>query len=302
MNKDIVGLNNIHDPEYPEMDHELRKLREHELKRHHDVGSVNVPRKKGGRGGSYGDLPRDYDIFTKKIDEKVTNDFDKFGPRPPNGSIYPDDLNDLEYPMDSNNISYQQKDLKRRKNIVNSRNAQENMEHMNNDAGHMNHDVEHMNHDAGQMHDNMGDNMGQMGDISGMDADTSVEDDGGIEQYAPVEHDEQDEYDNNDNKNDNCSSCSDNKIVYGGKCEKDYEYLDNGHEEENPQFDDNYDYEYEYDYEDDEDNIESYENEDDLESDENNYSVYVFFIIIFLICIAFYYYLNNNDRDTLLIL
>jgi hypothetical protein len=74
MNRDLKNVSGARDDEddmdeftdYP-VDRELKKLRDYERASHRDVGQYMVSSDRYGRGGSYGDLPRDFEIFSKQI-------------------------------------------------------------------------------------------------------------------------------------------------------------------------------------------------------------------------------------------
>lgn len=52
-------------------DNELAKLRSYERRSRGTVGGTVVPDQRYGSGGSFGDLPRDYEIFNRRISENI---------------------------------------------------------------------------------------------------------------------------------------------------------------------------------------------------------------------------------------
>lgn len=75
MNPDLTStpsmtIGNENDDDYS-TDNELSKLRSHERRSRNHVGGAAVPDQRYGSGGSYGDLPRDYEIFSRRLAENV---------------------------------------------------------------------------------------------------------------------------------------------------------------------------------------------------------------------------------------
>lgn len=111
INKDII--NSV----VPEPERNLYMLRNHEAIVRSEVGRVNVPDYQFGRGGSYGDLPRDFEIYDNNMSQRVM-DRRNFGNHPEAGQFLPDDTNDPEYPYDMNDINYQQESVLRSRKSV----------------------------------------------------------------------------------------------------------------------------------------------------------------------------------------
>lgn len=114
------------DDEYPEQDsylepdHELAKLRAYERSRRGDVGRAEVPDERYGRGGSYGDLPRDFEIYNQGISSRIADTQD-FGAHPRMGQVMPDNSDDLEYPYNQNELAYIKRVNARKRRAVGSR-------------------------------------------------------------------------------------------------------------------------------------------------------------------------------------
>lgn len=75
MNPDLTSspsltIGNEVDADYS-TDNELSKLRSHERRSRSHVGGSTVPDQRYGSGGSYGDLPRDYEIFSRRLTENI---------------------------------------------------------------------------------------------------------------------------------------------------------------------------------------------------------------------------------------
>ena len=105
-----------------EPDMELNKLRKWENRNKGAVGSDMVPNEKYGKGGAYGDLPRDYEIYNAYTAPSI-QDNQQWGEEPKPGQVMPDDLDDLEYPLGEYNLAYQQNVENEEKHDVGMRNV-----------------------------------------------------------------------------------------------------------------------------------------------------------------------------------
>jgi hypothetical protein len=120
------NTDNDDDPE----DYELSKLRDYEKKRRQMVGRYNVPNEGCGRGGSAGDLPRDYMIFEGRRSADI-QDNQNWGTNPRGDEVMPDDLNDFSDPYDQNNLAYQRSVDTRNRNQANQRSVPRNSGRVN---------------------------------------------------------------------------------------------------------------------------------------------------------------------------
>ncbi len=90
MNPDLssspsLTIGNEVDADYS-TDNELSKLRAHERRSRKHVGGSVVPDQKYGSGGSFGDLPRDYEIFSRRLSAGVGDYPDEHDVNERNGS------------------------------------------------------------------------------------------------------------------------------------------------------------------------------------------------------------------------
>lgn len=145
---------NSHDDD--QGDYELSKLRDYENKRKQMVGRYNVPNEGCGRGGSAGDLPRDYMIFEGRRSADI-QDNQNWPNNPRGAEVIPDDLNDFSDPYDQNNLAYQRSVETRSRNQANQRSALKNRVRVNPSES----------------------------DIRTESADEDI----GVEHYAPIVHD-----------------------------------------------------------------------------------------------------------------
>jgi len=75
MNRDLKGVKGDRDDfeycDYGLMDRNLNSQLIGDIQRRRAVGQTSVPDERYGRGGSYGDLPRDFEIFDRRIERGV---------------------------------------------------------------------------------------------------------------------------------------------------------------------------------------------------------------------------------------
>jgi len=262
MNRELQGVEGADDDgqdmdefnDFP-VDKELAKLREYERTRKRAVGRADVPDNKYGRGGSYGDLPRDFDVFSRSSDRDIDDTTYVRDDPERRGQIEPSGFHDI---YDANSLSWQTDyDTQARQRVGQRR-------------------------PVGRPREDRG--------VVGIESDIQSEEhtSGGIaethvEQYAPVddssENDEQP-----DDYNESCTSCprTNDARVYQSqdRLESEQDEYDYGNDE--------YDYgNDEYDNEE----IESYDS--DTEYVDHTYK-YLFFILLFLIVFLVLNYKRNN--------
>lgn len=288
MNRELRGVDGANDDgqdmdefnDFP-VDKELTKLREYEKTRKRSVGQANVPDDKYGRGGSYGDLPRDFDIFSRNSDREVDDtSYVRNGPAK-RGQIEPSGFYDK---YDPNTFSHQEVyDTRARRNVGHKGKGRMSRP-MRGPA------AEALQEDRG---------------VRGVESDIQSEEHTAetyVEKYAPVDDD--DSLDNDEYVDDyqgSCTSCTRGDgegVIYRGQNRPESEQ-DNY--DQNDDQDDDYDEnelddqdEYgEYDDTDTGDNerIESYDS--DVECVDHTYK-YLFFILLFLIVFLAVNYKRNN--------
>jgi hypothetical protein len=114
MNRELRGVQGAMDDDkemneftdYP-IDRELKKLYDYEKSSRYDVGGSRIPDDRYGRGGSYGDLPRDFEIFSRGVQRNLDDlpyvdgaSESGAGNIEPNGFYEQHDFNDLNYLSD----------------------------------------------------------------------------------------------------------------------------------------------------------------------------------------------------------
>jgi hypothetical protein len=147
MNPDISGVIDDYPSKQPvnfpsdySTDYSIRdhnRLQRNNMNNRKNVGQSIIADQKYGRGGTYGDLPRDYEIFSDRSASMIQDNmnWNRTADDVPNmdknsfalmekqglsrGDLFmPDDTNDVEYPYDTNSLKYQQIVENRRKKNV----------------------------------------------------------------------------------------------------------------------------------------------------------------------------------------
>lgn len=261
------------------VDKELSKLREYERTRKRAVGQVNIPDERYGRGGSYGDLPRDFEIFSRRTDRGVDDTtYVRDEATAGRGQIEPKGYYDR---FDPNSFAHQSAyDARAKRNV-----GRGGRRHMRSPSAEAREERE----------------------VQGVESDIRSEDhtaETHVENYAPVNEDEPLEYDERvDDYEGSCSSCSrgdGDGVIYRGQNrpddvheEHDQDDYDQDDDYDESQLDDDMDDYREYDDTDadDDERIESHDS--DVECVDYTYK-YLFFILLFLIIFLFVYYKRNN--------
>lgn len=273
MNRELRGVDGANDDgedmdefnDFP-VDKELSKLREYERTRKRGVGQINIPDDRYGRGGSYGDLPRDYEIFSKQSDRNIDDTtYVREDSSRSRRHIEPTGYYDS---YDPNTFASQDTYDARAKRAVTFRNKSRPMR------------------GPGASREESG--------VQGVESDIRSEEhtaETHVEQYAPLDEPMEDDV-RVDNYEGSCTSCvrgDDNGVIYRGQASSRQEQYDD--------YDDDYldvdvD-EREYDDTDTDDNERIETHDSDAECIDYTYK-YLFFILLFLVVFLFLNYKRNN--------
>ena len=305
MNRDLRGVEGALDDDremneftdYP-IDRELKKLYDYEKSSRHDVGQSRVPDDRYGRGGSYGDLPRDFEIFSRGVERNLDDaPYDDGAPRgiEPNGFYEQHDSNDLHYLSDYDD---------RLKRSV----RQGERRSMNRGS------ATNVKPSFARAHDNMD-------PIQGMDPDIHSEkhtiETPGIENYAPVDFSVDSTAHQVNNYEGDCLTCSkggDGDTFRGQVREvRDFKPMYDRRSSRNDSDMDEDDYGFDYDDQDGDNGVDSpvygddrlmnnihaknnsrWEHMDDEDDSNDPTYKYLFFILLFVMIFSFAYYKRNE--------
>ncbi|VBB18548.1 hypothetical protein YASMINEVIRUS_1011 [Yasminevirus sp. GU-2018] len=284
MNRDLKDVEGDRDDfdnyDSGKVDRELAVHRAGDAQRRKNVGQARVPDPRFGKGGSYGDLPRDFEIFNRRVDRGV-DDTSYVDDRNTASRVNPDGF----YEDSDPNAFESHRDYETRvRSRANRRAPSPGRRQMGGPASHA--------RDGRDVRDAQV--LGVEGDSS---AESSPEGNAVVENYAPLNDDEpmedDERVDNYDPYATECTSCNmgDNRPIYRGQ-----RPTPTADEEEEYEYDDDYEDE---DYDDNEDDpvsegmIEGMDAGKDKEDCDNTYK-YLFFVLLLIVAVLFYNYKKNN--------
>jgi hypothetical protein len=276
MNRDIKDVqgNRIDDDHishgrtrFPEEMHELSASSDYERRGRAGVGQARVPDDRDGRGGAYGDLPRDYEIFNRDANRKL-DDTAYVSDISSRRGVHQDGFYGEYDENDHGSHSRYDRQMKRRSDSLTRRPSD----------GTVSRSV--------------------VGSAADTAAEERVAETDGVEHYAPVDDNEANEadetVDNYDQDTQDCESChmGDNRVIYRGQRmndDADVDVDEEGVMDHEGEYADELD-DGEYD-----DGEEVVEGMDDNGSSDQTYK-YLFFLLLFIVTIVFLY--NRKKHPT----